>query len=152
MAKEIPLNQGRAAFVDNADYECVKRFRWYSLKGRNTFYAVRHDETRSLIMMHRFILELPRGRKPEVDHRDRNGLNNQRTNLRISTHSQNMGNSRGHNKTGFKGVYKVRDSYQATIRVNYRKICLGYADTPEAAHELYKAAALQYFGDFARFA
>lgn len=89
----------------------------------------------------------------EVDHYDRNGLNNCWTNLRDSTHSQNLAN-RGLNKnnsTGVKGVYIVGNGrYRARIMVRGNYINLGRYDKLEDAAKAYIKAAKKYFGKFAR--
>lgn len=92
----------------------------------------------------------------EIDHIDNDGLNNRWANLRDATKSQN-GANRGasrNNKAGLKGVSFCRKAgrYRATIRLNGKQKWLGYFDTAAAAHEAYKAAAIEKSGEFARFA
>lgn len=91
----------------------------------------------------------------EIDHKDRDQLNDQIDNLRTTTRSQNIANTRksSRNTSGYKGVsrqwWRTRWKWKACIRVNGRLKCLGYFDDPEEAHEAYKKAAEQYFGEFA---
>lgn len=89
----------------------------------------------------------------EVDHIDHNRLNNQRSNLRFCTKSQNICNQRRRNKTGFKGVGKtlarLQNPWRATIKIKGVRIFLGYFPTPEQASEAYQAAAKFHFGEFA---
>ena len=72
-------------------------------------------------------------KKIQIDHIDRNKLNNQVSNLRIATQQQNMWNR------GFKGYSwnSVSKRYQAQIRVNKKCICLGSYKTKEEAHQAY---------------
>jgi hypothetical protein len=93
--------------------------------------------------------EWPSGR---LDHRDLDRANNRIANLRPATDMQNCANAkrRVDNSTGFKGVSTRQGRYIAQINRDGRRICLGRFDTPEAAHEAYKAAALKHFGEFAR--
>jgi len=87
--KEIPLtNTDAVVVVDDEDYDRLARHRWNMHPQR---YAIRGEQGRT-IYMHREIV----GAKPEeeVDHIDRDGLNNRRGNLRIVTHSGNMKNRR----------------------------------------------------------
>lgn len=96
--KEIPLTKGLVAIVDDDDYERVCVFSWYAMPRKYTAYAARsgpRDEQghREYIPMHRFIL----GIRPEdggvVDHINRNGLDNRRSNLRVTNKSGNALNS-----------------------------------------------------------
>src|SRR3989304_2105986 len=88
--KEIQLSQGKVALVDDEDFEMLNRYKWSAMRGANTYYAYTHiileSGKRTSIAMHRVIMQTPVGY--ETDHRDRNGLNNQRFNLRICTHSK----------------------------------------------------------------
>jgi len=88
--------------------------------------------------MHREILGLEYGDKRQCDHREpTQTLNNQRSNLRISTRAENNRNRGKHrnNTSGFKGVsyYKAGGTWQAQITVDYKKIHLGTRSTPQEA-------------------
>jgi hypothetical protein len=88
-----------------------------------------------------------------LDHRDGNGTNNQFSNLRLATASQNQANARRHsrNSTGFKGTSRTPSGrYRAAIGVNGKVLNLGHFDTAEEAHAAYLAAAEEHFGAFAR--
>lgn len=91
--------------------------------------------------------------KHYIDHKDRNKVNNKWENLREATKFQNQWNTKlsKNNRTGFKGVKFSQGKYAAGITVAGKGIYLGSRATPEEAHELYKEAALKYFGEFARF-
>ena len=64
------------------DYDKIKSLTWHATLNRNTWYAKSRYKGK-VIRMHRFILGLVVD-KPHIDHKDRNGLNNQRSNLRPS--------------------------------------------------------------------
>lgn len=91
-----------------------------------------------------------------IDHRDTLRSNNKWTNLRRATQSQNNMNMkvRSDNALGVKCVQKkkgaISQPYFATIKVNGKQRQLGYCSTIEEAAESYRAAALKYFGEFAR--
>lgn len=91
--------------------------------------------------------------KLEIDHRDRNGLNNAWSNLREATRSQNGANCglQSNNTSGYKGVSKSSGRWAAIIQVNGKRKHLGTFETPEEAFEAYKAKAIEVFGEFANF-
>ena len=83
------------ALVDNADYEWLSQWKWRLWTNGKHNYAIRTSSIieglRTTILMHRCILKL--GNKLDIDHRNHNGLDNQKCNLRICTRSQNMHNA-----------------------------------------------------------
>ena len=157
--KRIPLTQSKFALVDDADYDSLRQYRWLTEKGRFTCYAARYSHRFAgkniSVKMHRQILGLSRGDKRQCDHRDHNGLNNQRSNLRICTHQENQHNQRRQTRrksSRFKGVCRVRrrHKWQAQIKYDNRDIYLGYFSDEIDAAKAYDDAARQYFGEFAR--
>jgi len=111
----------------------------------------RRGGKRKSLRMHREIMRAPEG--TEIDHRNRNGVDNQKLNLRFATPGQNMANRRPRkNFSGFRGVYWAsrQRRWLAQITVNSLKKYLGcFVDKTEAA-KAYDRAALQYFGEFAQ--
>jgi len=102
--------------------------------------------------MHRIIMDAEKGE--EIDHRDGNGLNNQRCNLRLCTHRQNLMNRRKTHKrcsSKFRGVSweKRSGKWCAQIMIHYRHIHLGYFDDEVLAALAYNEAATKHFGEFA---
>jgi hypothetical protein len=150
--KEIPLNRGLTAIVDDADYEILSRHRWCVPPAGKRPYALRTvGDTGRRLAMHRVILNAPDGL--QVDHINGDGLDNRRSNLRLATNAQNLQNQkrRSTNTSGYKGVSLYRDGrWSARIRANGRRVFLGYFATPELAHAAYCAAAEKYHGEFAR--
>jgi hypothetical protein len=149
--RTIELTQGKVALVDDEDYDWLSQWKWYAHRNPKTriYWYARRDEKRRTIFMHREILRTSRG--SQVDHRDQNGLNNQKSNLRDCTHAQNMQNRRPSAKTGFRGVTQYRkDTWKSEIKTNGLRIYLGYYATAEEAARAYDRAAIKYFGEFAK--
>jgi hypothetical protein len=160
---EIPLTQGQTALVDDEDAELVLAFKWCAAwrESSKTYYAVRGlspaiSGTGGYVQvyMHRSLVGLESGDRRMVDHRDRNGLNNTRQNLRVCTRSRNVANSIGNPSrrlSRFKGVSRSDNGqgWCAQIIVNRKRIRLGTFPTEEAAALAYDAAAVEHFGQFA---
>lgn len=159
MVIEIRLSKiDMISTVDDIDAD-LARLKWTVRVYRTVSYAVGKPQKSKSIGMHRFIMERILGRKLEsyeiVDHRDGNGLNNTRANLRLASRSQNRANSRMHknNTSGYKGVswHKASGKWSATIGWQKKLLFIGLFDTPEEAHEAYKEKARELHGEFAKF-
>lgn len=164
--KQIPLTQGKVALVGDADYNWLNQWNWSAHKDHKTFYAMRNiimssrSESRRTgqrrmisVLMHRVILGLQPGDEMQCDHRDGNGLNNRRSNLRFCTAMQN-GQSRRNQKMGtsrYKGVcwHRGEGKWYSQIGVNKKRIYVGSFDSEVAAAQAYDAAALKYHRNFA---
>lgn len=156
----IALTKGLTALVDAADFEELSKHRWSAKKDHNTWYAARYvyvgKYKGTTITMHQQLL----GAKG-VDHRDGNGLNNQRANLRLASAQQNAHNSRKcarKTSSKYKGVWwrSSRRKWAATITipnsngVPARRKTLGHFLNEEKAALAYDQAAVALFGEFAK--
>jgi hypothetical protein len=153
--KEIVLTKGYVALVDDEDYERVSAFKWTThIDNKNgRIYAVRNHLSKPN-SMHRFILN-ETNPNIHVDHRNDNGIDNQKHNLRRATPSCNQANTGKfcNNTSGFKGVHwdKVRKAWAAQISVDNKKLFIGRFDQKEDAAKAYDVKAKLHFGEFARF-
>jgi len=151
--KKVYLKNGGVAFVDDEDYEKVWGYEWYGIKGPSTTYAYTYNNKGRMLLMHRLIMDAP----PDtvVDHRDHNGLNNCRENLRLCTHRQNSWNrkkrkKREHSWSPYRGVTVLPNGrYAVYMRVDDRTVYLGtFAEERDAAL-MYDAVARRTRGEFA---
>lgn len=132
------------AIIDAEDYEKCKDLKWY-LTG-----------TGYVLSGHRpFLHHLVFGRKVQLDHKDRNPLNNRKNNLRICTTAENSRNSRVlrcSNTSGYKGVSwsTAQQKWTADITFNYKHIYLGAFTDPKQAAAAYNAKAVELHGEFAQ--
>ena len=162
LMKTIPLTQDKIALIDDEDFEVVSSYKWHAYCARNKqsrgeppWYAVAYINGRRT-SLHRFLMAAGSGQI--VDHEDRNGLNNQRGNLRFVSSSRNQANSAGKVSTrisSFKGVSRVKRKngfrWRAQIALDGRDVHLGYYNTELAAAQAYDFAASWCFGRYARF-
>lgn len=155
--KIIPLSKGQEAIVCDCHYDLVKDFKWhYAAKGyaaHSTYIGPDPNKKgkyiRSCVYMHQAIL----GAKG-IDHRDGNRLNNQCSNLRPATQSQNLYNKskQSNNTSGYKGVnwHIQTKKWRASITVNGKQKHLGLYITSELAAQAYNEIALKHHGEFAK--
>jgi hypothetical protein len=144
--REITLTRGMVALVDDEDFGAVSSRKWGARCSNGLWYA--RSGRGGKIAMHHFIM----GSSEIIDHRDGNGLNNQRSNLRRATQAQNMGNRAKHktaSSSRYKGVCRHRNKWRATIALaGYRKH-IGCFVKEEHAARAYDANARAFFGEFA---
>lgn len=149
----IPLNKGMFAKVDDEDFERAIQHHWIAEERPNTCYASsdlglgKHVQR---VRLHRFILRLE-GPFPHVDHKNRNGLDCQKDNLRLATVRQNSCNyTRPVGRTGFRGVALKGGRYYVKIRLpSGVRTSFGGYKTPEEAAMAYDRAAILHHGEFA---
>jgi hypothetical protein len=154
--KEIKLTQGKVALVDDGDYDRLTQHKWCARKAHNTYYARRASREKPgpfYIIMHREIKCAPHGL--EIDHIDGDGLNNQKENLRLCVHKENLWNARPHSggvSSKFKGVHwcKTRERWIAKIYINGQNHYIGAFVSEEEAAKRRDTVAVKGCGEFAR--
>jgi len=162
MSYFIPLhNSNKIAIVDHAeDFMKACRYKWsVSFRGGRIYRGQHFPEAITAkhkgksIFLHRIIIGAKRGEV--VDHINGDIFDNRKSNLRICTQCQNSRNARK-NRSGVTSIYKgvswkpINNKFRAQIQVDRRNIHLGYFYDQTEAALAYNAAAIKYFGEFAR--
>lgn len=154
--KKIQLTLGKFALVDDEDYEILNKYKWHCHSSSPIYgYAVRSIYPKGIkktILMHRIILNAKYGQN--VDHENRNPLDNRRKNLRIATKSENSINSKiyKNNTSGFRGVgwHKGIKMWYASLCINQKDVHIGYYENKIDAAKAYDKKAKELFGKFAK--
>lgn len=152
MTKQIPLSRGLFSLVDDCDFDSLNQWKWYAANIRNGHFYAAHDRGKQGIMfMHRLIMSAQNG--VQVDHKNRDTLDNRRSNLRLCTSAQNNANAgrRIDNKSGYKGVcWHPRDrNWKAQAQIDNTHYHLGYFDNILDAARAYNHFAIEHHGQFA---
>lgn len=141
------------ASIDPEDYDRVAQHTWSVQRKDDLLYATATIDSKK-ISLHRFILGLS---DPQVwiDHKDGDGLNCRRRNMRVATRAQNSANSRkrrGKTSSQYKGVFPGRrgKKWTAKIAVSGKQRHLGTFESEQDAAMAYNEAAREAFGEFAR--
>jgi hypothetical protein len=162
--KTVPLSKGMFAIVDDEDYGRVMAMKWSARQNgsrQKRWYAVavKSDDFQIVtskngvryrkfkqIHMHRFIIDAPPGF--DVDHVNRDSLDNRRENLRIATRSQNNVNRAAAGRRGVRKPSKNSPSWIAYITVGGVQLHLGSYHCEAHAQEAYDTAARAFHGEF----
>lgn len=151
----IQLTQGQFAIIDDEDAHLVTG-KWHARwsEASKTFYAqtnVRVDTSYNTTQMHRVIMGID-DRTIQVDHKNHNGLDNRRENLRIATGSQNMANARSTRGVSVhRGISVAKEcgAWRSQISIDGKTLHLGYYVSEIEAAQAYNNAAIVAFGEFA---
>ena len=152
----IPLTRGEVAIVDDTDAAFLNQWKWSLSDSGKGYYAYRQDVRggrQIQVFMHRLLTGAHGSREPIVDHKNGNGLDNRRENLRICNAFQNAWNMRKHRGTSrFKGVCfdKHKRRWAAAIKCYGVQHHLGRFKSEESAALAYDEAARKLHGAFAR--
>ncbi len=158
--KLIPLTQGKFAMVDDDDFELLNKHKWYAIRDRSVknyekFYVRRtvnvgENINPKYFLMHRYICGVT-DPKIKIDHKDRNGLNCQKKNLRIANASQNCANRTAFGSSKYLGVSfkNANQKYAVQIMKNKKITHIGYFKSEIDAARAYDEAAIKVHGEFA---
>ena len=148
--KHINLTKGAVALVDDCDFAMLTQMGNWSLsnKGYALHWTTQHGKRKALYM-HRVIMSAPP--HLQVDHINRDKLDNRRENLRFATRSQNQANKATpiNNSSGFKGVNEHYGRWEARLRYRGKRLHLGRFDDAHHAAQVYDTAALILYQEFA---
>ncbi len=158
MIREIPLGGGQVAIVDDEDYDRIKQFgKWHVSVKKGIAYAACSRRVNGKVIttaMHRLLHELPTGM--HTDHKNGNGLDNRRNNLRTATSGENRANSKVNKNSlsGAKGVAfcrgKATNPYRVFLYRDKKRVHVGYFPDISTAAAAYAVAAKEAHGEFAR--
>ena len=126
-------------YIDEVDYLTIKEHKWYL--GQRGYATTRINN--KLVLLHQLLVG------KQIDHKDRDPLNNRRSNLRVCTQKQNTHNSgpTKNSSSRYKGVSRIRNSEKWEARI--KDIHLGRFSSEKEAAIVYNIAAIEHFGDYA---
>lgn len=143
----IKLNKGMVALIDASDFERVSQHTWCAVWA-NYYWVARTWISGKNITLHRFVMNAQPGQ--EVDHKNGDGLDCRKSELRFATHSQNNCNAfRPGKLSQFKGVRPSGAKWNARIKIDGKQVSLGSFCTEEEAARAYDAKAKELHGEFA---
>lgn len=149
----LTLQNSRLAAIIDDDMGHLAQFKWYLMPSGYVIRSLYENKAKRTIRLHREVFGAQRGQ--ELDHVNRDKLDNRRSNLRLASRQTNCANvppSR-RNGSGYKGVHRRLDMphapWRAAIRIDGALRHLGNYASREEAAKAYDRAASVAFGEFA---
>lgn len=141
----------RFAFIDDEDFPLIKNIRWSVSEDGINSYAIGWKSMVGNVLLHRIVMRAKKGQR--IDHRNGDGLDCRKKNLRFCTHSQNMVNrfKRVKASSKFLGVYfdKRKNIFIAETHKDGKRYRKKSKNEVIAARK-YNEMALTIHGEFAR--
>lgn len=152
--KTIRLAGGKETLVDDSLYDWLNQWAWTTNQNGYVLRLIELDDRetrkRRIVLMHKLVAGAPQD--IDVDHKDRNKLNNQFHNLRMATRAQNMMNARGKNGSSkYRGVDFHAQSGKWRMRFSHGhlKYTTKMCNSELEAASLWNAMAREEYGEFA---
>lgn len=139
----ITTHSGHEILVDTVTFAWASGLRWNISPRGYARTWVRTGATRRYVSLHRMVINAKKGEL--VDHKNRNKLDNRRTNLRIVTAKINAINRGSTGTSRFKGVGRHKNGWQVYVGGRY----IGLFKTEETAAQAYDKAAKALYGSAA---
>ena len=135
--------------IDDSDFNLVSSYQWHIEKSHSSVkYAQAILPNKKTLRLHNLLLP----ESEQVDHINRDGLDNRRSNLRACNNAQNNRNKipTTNPRSGHVGIrFNERaGSYYVRIMVNKKEISLGHYADLESAIAARKEGERRYFGEF----
>lgn len=163
--REIKLNDGQTAIVDDEDYQYFSRLKWKAIKKENNWYAVLRKvidgskgRKQTTIYMHELLIDLENRdcitfkNKNTMDYRKENlfgvskGVSQARTRKRMTTHGGRKPTSK------YKGVCrrikKGKLSWEVRIAKDAKTYYVGSFQNQKEAAIAYNERAEELYGEF----
>ena len=161
MARCLKLTKGKTAIVDDEDYYWVSQWNWCAVELSGIWYAKRSKKKGVLrncesyeIYLHRVVTRTI-DKELVVDHLDSDGLNNQKSNLRVCTLAENNSHTSSHRDSSskFLGVSydAARNKWKVSLRCKGRTVLNKRFNTETEAALAYNDAARRYLGNNVNF-
>lgn len=111
--------------IDKEDLEKVMQYRWYIAKNDNGYYAktnIKEGQKFKSTYMHRLLKDCPKNRV--IDHRNGNGLDNRKCNLKICTQKENTNNQKlsSNNTSGYRNICWNRINKTWDVQIKHKRI------------------------------
>ena len=139
----------KSAYIDEVDLEKCSKLKWSYSKDDRTVTRLEGK----LVLLHHFILDFKYNNDGVVvDHKDRDSMNNRRSNLRICKQTNNAKNCKlaKNNSSGVTGVERSsKNMWRATLMLNRKRIYDKHFKTFDEAVKARLKAEKKYFKEFA---